>query len=145
MAEACPLQGRFVVDTNVLAYYVLGTEPFCEEVTEIFMKPPELIAPDWWQSEFLNVVWQAVRLRGISLFHGLELLEEVGRLLSWTVPVGSLWREALVAAEEHNCSTYDTLFVALAERENCSLLTYDQSLLTRFPRIARSPTQVLSK
>ena len=144
MAEACPLQGRFVVDTNILAYYVLGTEPFREEVAELFLEPLELIAPDSWQSEFLNVLWQTIRFQKISLFCGLELLEEVGRLLSWTVPVGSLWREALVAAEEYNCSTYDTLFVALAEREDCDLLTYDQRLLTVFPKIAKRPTQAFS-
>jgi len=145
MAEARAAQGRFVVDTNVLAYYALGTEPFREEVAWLFSMTLELIAPDSWQSEFLNVLWQAIRFGAISLFHGLELLEEVGRLLSWTVPVGSLWREALVAAEEYNCSTYDTLFVALAERECCSLLTYDQRLLTAFPEIARRPSQVLSE
>jgi len=145
MAEARPLQGRFVVDTNILAYYALGTEPFNEELDGFFSMPLELIAPDSWQSEFLNVLWQTIRFQKISLFCGLELLEEVGKLLSWTVPVGSLWREALVAAEECNCSTYDTLFVALAERECCKLLTYDQRMLTVFPKIAKKPTQVLLK
>ena len=145
MAEARPLQGRFVVDTNVLAYYVLGTEPFNKELDEVFSMPLELIAPDSWRAELLNVLWQSIRLQKISLFCGLELLEEVGRLLSWTVPVGSLWREALVAAEEYDCSTWDALFVALAEREGCSLLTYDQRLLTRFPEIAGRPAQVLAK
>jgi predicted nucleic acid-binding protein len=144
MAEASPLQGRFVVDTNILAYYVLGTVPFNEEVAELFFSPLELFAPDSWQSEFLNVLWQAIRIRSISLLHGLELLEEAGRLLEWSVPVNSLWRDALVAAEENNCSTYDTLFVALAEREGCSLVTYDQRLLAAFPQIAKRPTQVMA-
>jgi predicted nucleic acid-binding protein len=143
MAEARPLQGRFVVDTNILAYYILGTEPFNEELDGVFSMPLELIAPDSWQAEFLNVLSQTIRFRKISLFHGLELLEEVGGLLSWTVPVGSLWREALVAAEEYDCSTHDTLFTALAEREGCDLLTYDQRLLTRFPEIAKRPAQAL--
>ena len=62
-----------------------------------------------------------------------------------TVPVGSLWREALVAAEQSNCSTYDTLFVALAERERCDLLTYDQRLLQAFPEIAKKPHQVMQE
>jgi predicted nucleic acid-binding protein len=145
MAEGRPLQGRFVVDTNILAYYVLGTEPFNEELDGVFSMPLEMIAPDSWQAEFLNVLWQTIHFQKISLFHGLELLEEVGRLLSWTVPVGSLWLEALAAAEEYNCSTYDTLFVALAEREGCNLLTYDQRLLSRFPTIAKSPSQLLSE
>jgi predicted nucleic acid-binding protein len=145
LAEARTPQERYIVDTNILAYYALGTEPFREEVVELFSMPLVLISPDSWQSEFLNVVWQAVRLREISLYHGLELIEEVGSLVDWSVPVWSLWREALVTAEEHSCSTYDTLFIALAEREYCNLLTYDQRLLAAFPEIARRPAQVLSK
>ena len=141
MAEARPVQGRFVVDTNILAYFALGTSPFKEELDGVFSMPLELIAPDSWQAEFLSVLRQAIRFQKISVFHGLELLEEVGRLLSWSVPVGSLWREALVAAEQYDCSTCDTLFVALAEREGCDLLTYDQRLLTRFPEIAKKPAQ----
>jgi len=145
MAEESTQQRRYVVDTNVLAYYALGTPPFSEELSVLFSEPFELIAPDSWQSEFLNVVWQSIRFQGISLYHGLELLEEVESLLNWSVPVWSLWREALVVADDHDCSTYDTLFVALAERERCSLLTLDKQVLIAFPEIARRPDQVLSR
>ena len=144
MAKESTQPRRYVVDTNVLAYYALSTSPFCEEVSEVFSKSFELIAPDSWYSEFLNVVWKTIRFQDISLYHGLELLEEAERLLDWSVPVGSLWREALVVAQEYSCSTYDTLFLALAEREHCNLLTYDPKLLTSFPDIALKPTQVLS-
>jgi predicted nucleic acid-binding protein len=144
MAKASTRQRRYVVDTNVLAYYALSTVPFIEEVSVLFSEPFELIAPDSWYSEFLNVVWQTIRFQDISLEHGLELLEEVENLLNWSVPVYSLWREALVIAEEYCCSTYDSLFVALAEREYCNLLTFDQRLLKAFPEIANTPEQVLS-
>ncbi len=144
MAKESPQQRRYVVDTNILAYYALNTAPFNEEVSVLFSEPFELIAPDSWYSEFLNIVWQTIRFQDISLDHGLELLEEVESLLNWSVPVYSLWREALVVAEEYSCSTYDTLFVALAERERCNLLTYDQKLLATLPEIAQKPEQVLS-
>jgi predicted nucleic acid-binding protein len=144
MAEKGTQPRRYVVDTNVLAYYAFNTPPFNEEVSSLFSTSFELIAPDSWYAEFLNVVWQAIRFQDISPGYGLELLDEVERLLNWSVPVHSLWREALVVAEENGCSTYDTLFVALAEREHCDLLTYDQQLLTDFPRVAKKPDKVLS-
>ena len=143
MAEEGTEQRRYVVDTNVLAYYALATTPFSEELSVLFSQPFELIAPDSWYPEFLDVVWQAVRFQGIALADGLELLEEVERLLDWSVPVYSLWREALVVAEEHGCSTYDTLFIVLAERERCDLLTYDRKLLAAFPQIANTPGEVM--
>ena len=144
MAKASTQPRRYVVDTNVLAYYALSTSPFCEEVSEVFSKSFELIAPDSWYSEFLNVVWKTIRFQDISLYHGLELLEETERVLDWSVPVGSLWREALVVAQEYSCSTHNTLFLALAEREHCHLLTYDRKLLTSFPEVTLKPAQVLS-
>ena len=144
MAEESASQRRYVVDTNVLAYYALDTAPFSEQLSVFFLEPVELIVPDFWYPEFLNVVWQAVRLRVVALDHGMELLEEAEGLLTGSVPVYSLWREALAVSEEYNCSTYDTLFVVLAERECCNLLTYDLRLLSTFPEIAKRPDQVLS-
>ncbi len=144
MAKESTEQRRYVVDTNVLAYYALATTPFSEELSVLFSQPFELIAPDSWYPEFLNVVWQATRVQDIALDHGLELLEEVEGLLNGSVPVYSLWREALVVAEEHGCSTYDTLFIVLAERERCNLLTYNRKLLAAFPQIANTPDEALS-
>jgi predicted nucleic acid-binding protein len=145
MAEASTPERRYVVDTNILSYYALSTAPFHTEVSSLFSMLFKLIAPDSWRSEFLSVVWQAIHSQGIDLDAGLELLEEVESLLNWSVPVGSLWREALVLAVEHDFSTYDTLFIILAEREHINLLTYDQRLLTAFPEIAKRPDQVLSR
>ena len=145
MAERRPARREFVVDTNVLAYYALGTTPFCEEISELLSKPVELIAPDSWRVELLNVVWQASRSGAIQVGHGLALLEGVEKLLDRSVPVRSIWREALVCAQEHDLSTHDTLFIVLAEREQSDLLTYDQRLLAGFPRVARSPGRVLSE
>ena len=46
MAEESPQPRRYVVDSNVLVYYALGTPPFHEEVSVLFSKPFELIAPE---------------------------------------------------------------------------------------------------
>jgi len=143
MAEESPSERKFVVDTNVLAYYALNTAPYFDETAALFSEPLELIAPDSWRVEFLSVLWQAIRSDVIFLEHGLELIEEVEHLLDRSVPIGSLWREAIVCADEHNCSTYDSLFVVLAEREKRKLLTYDQLLLTVFPDTAKRPGQAL--
>jgi predicted nucleic acid-binding protein len=132
------------VDTNVLAYYAFQTSPFHEEVTVLFSKSFALIAPASWYSEFLNVAWLATRSNSVALEQGLALLGEIECLLDWSEPVHSLWREAFVMAQEYGVSTCDTLFVALAEREHCNLVSYDQKLLTIFPAIALRPDQVLT-
>jgi predicted nucleic acid-binding protein len=139
MAGTGPQKREYVVDTNVLAYFALATPPFHEDVSTLFREPIELIAPESWHAEFLHVVWQAIRFQGIAACHGLELLEEVDRVVNHSVPVGSLWREALTASLEHDLNTYDALFLVLAEREHLELLTYDRRLLSAFPDIAKRP------
>ena len=39
-------QRRYVVDTNVLAYYAFATTPFSDELSVLFSQPFELFAPD---------------------------------------------------------------------------------------------------
>lgn len=40
---------RVVVDTNVVVYYLLGTEPFVEEVRDFWSAVTEPIAPASWE------------------------------------------------------------------------------------------------
>ena len=59
MARDRPL--RVIVDTNVVAYYLLATEPFVEEVRTFWHRPLELAAPALWEAEVSNVLWMAAR------------------------------------------------------------------------------------
>ena len=52
---------KAVVDTNVVAYYLLGTEPFVEEVRQFWRTVEEACAPAHWEAELANAVWMAVR------------------------------------------------------------------------------------
>ena len=52
---------RAVVDTNVVAYFLLGTEPFVDE------------ARRFWEAELANVVWMAIR-SGIIEAHDGHLI-----------------------------------------------------------------------
>ena len=40
-----------VVDTNVVAYYLLGTEPFVDEVRQFWRAAEETWAPVHWEAE----------------------------------------------------------------------------------------------
>ncbi len=130
---------RVVIDTNVLAYYLLGVAPFCRDVAAWLAKPVHLVAPESWRPEILSVLWQAVMGGSISLEHALALLEQAEGLIDGSVPVRALWRDTLVLSAECSRSPYDILLVALAQREKTALLTFDQKLLSSFPDIARRP------
>jgi len=57
MARDRPL--KVVVDTNVIAYYLLATAPFVEEVRTFWRRPLDLAAPALWEAEVSNVLWMA--------------------------------------------------------------------------------------
>lgn len=135
---------RVVVDTNVIAYFLLGTRPFRQECATFWHMIEEPVAPASWEAELTNVLWMAVRTKVISPPEALHKLDLAVTLGIRTVPVQSLWHGALIRACSANVAAYDTLFVELAEREGCPLATFDKPLLRAFPKIARRPRSVAS-
>ena len=52
---------KAVVDTNVIAYYVLGTPEFDGEVRAFWHRVDDAMAPALWEAELANVIWMSVR------------------------------------------------------------------------------------
>jgi hypothetical protein len=55
-----------VVDTNVVAYYLLNTEPYSGECSEFWKRIVAVSAPASWQAEISSVVWMAVRKKVVT-------------------------------------------------------------------------------
>ena len=134
---------KAVVDTNVVAYYLLATEPFVDEVREFWHQVKEPSAPSSWEAELTNVIWMAVRHKVLPLSDGLERLELAEQLGIQTVRSSSLWEGALSRACMSGVSAYDTSFVELADRMGMPLATFDKRLLDDFPAIAKRPAALV--
>ncbi len=130
---------RAVVDTNVIAYYVLGTPEFDEEVQAFWHRVDDTIAPALWEAELANVIWMSVRGDVLSREDAPSKLRLAGQLGVHSVSVRKLWQGALQRALETGVAVYDTLFVELAHREQLSLATFDNRLLKAYPDIAKRP------
>jgi len=130
---------KAVVDTNVVAYFLLGTLPFVEEARQFWQAVGEAIAPAVWEAELANVVWMAIRKRVVPAKEGPKRLDLAGRLGIRSVRSRTLWHGALSRAVESGLAVYDTLFVELAGREHLSLATFNSGLLSAFPAIAKRP------
>ena len=133
-----------IVDTNVVAYYLLGTEPFVDEVREFWQRVDETWAPLHWEAEFANVIWMAVRTGALPRDEGHHKLDLVARLGVRPVPLRPLWQPALRRALDSGVAVYDTLFVELAAQRDLKLATFDTELLKKFPEIAERPRSVIS-
>ena len=52
---------KAIVDTNVIAYFLLGTEQYVEEARTFLTSLDEAGAPSLWEAELANVFWMATR------------------------------------------------------------------------------------
>jgi predicted nucleic acid-binding protein len=133
---------KAVVDTNVVAYFLLGTEPFRAECERFWRDVEDPIAPASWEAELINVLWMATRKDVLDLPEALHRLELARSLGIQSVASSSLWHGALVRAHASGVAAYDTLFVELADREGVPLVTFDEPVIKAFPRLAMRPRKL---
>jgi predicted nucleic acid-binding protein len=122
-----------IIDTMVMAYALLGVSEYEEESLEALRKADALYAPATIEAELLNVLWQYSK-RGVVSHKAAQLYEHSHSMWTRLIPMERIWPEALALAFENEHSPYDTLFVAAARLYSTLVITYDQKLLTVFPK-----------
>ena len=87
----------------------------------------ELIAPDCWPTEIAHALTKAERQGRLVDAEGLwmDLMSTAPRFF----PSPPLMPRALRIARQARIGVYDCLYVALAEREGCELVTSDMRLI----------------
>jgi predicted nucleic acid-binding protein len=133
---------KTVVDTNVVAYFLLGTPKFAAEAREFWHHADELLAPALWEAEIANVVWMAARAKVIGEQAASAKLGLAARLGVQSVNNRTLWHGALARSLSSGVAVYDTLFVELADREGAPLATFDERVLKAYPKIAKRPREL---
>ncbi len=133
-----------VIDTMIFAYALLGVPRFRDEALSVLTHAGDILVPDFFRAELVNVVWQWTRENAIPLSIGLNVLTDADALITQAISADQLWERALELSVEANHPAYDTLFVALAEREDTELVTYDIKLRRKFQDRAISPTRFLA-
>jgi predicted nucleic acid-binding protein len=133
---------KAVIDTNVVAYLLLGTEAFVAEARTCFETITNPIAPAHWEAELTNVIWMAMRSGVLPVEEGPVRLGLARRLGIESVATATLCQGALLRAVTAGVPAYDTLFVELAARTDCPLVTFDRVVLRAFPDIARRPREL---
>jgi predicted nucleic acid-binding protein len=136
---------KAVVDTNVVAYLLLGSEAFVDEARTCLDTISNPIAPAHWEAELTNVVWMAVRSGILRPEDGPVRLSLAKRLGVESVATTTLCQGALLRSVASGVAVYDTLFVELAARGRCPLLTFDKAVIKAFPDIAIRPRDLASR
>ena len=127
-----------IVDTNVIAYAVLGPADVREQAWSALAQADSVVVPDLFFAEYGNVVWQWARRLEVGTADFLGALDHAEALIERVLPTEHLWRAAVGLALRHDHSVYDVVFVAAAERLGSKVLTFDRGLLRAFPTLTQS-------
>ena len=89
----------------------------------------DLIAPDFFPSELAHALTRAERQKRISIGQALTYWTDVMIDSPQLLPSLSITQRAIKIASVARIGVYDCTYVALAERENCELITADERLV----------------
>ena len=121
-----------VVDTNVIVALLLDG-PDSALARRAWKRDRDWLVPTLWRSEFLNVLWQAVRTGNLAEDAAIQAWSHASRLLvprERPVDGAAVLRTAL----RFGITAYDAHFVALASALGVVLVTNDRkSLADRCP------------
>ena len=118
---------RLVIDASVAAKCVL-IEDHTEAARRI-VRTRKLYAPELLWAELGSVVWARRRRGEFGVPYAREMLAELRMLPIRTHPVLPLLSAALDVAMAVDHSLYDCLYLALAEAEDCRVVTADRRFL----------------
>ena len=123
-----------VIDTGALVKYVLPEQhsPVTEKLVALHrVGTINLIAPEYILVESANVLWKRLERHNILLEDAVESLRAIRDLGVRLVSNAELLDDALTLAADSGITVYDSLFCALAARENAQLITSDSPLVRR--------------
>lgn len=91
----------------------------------------ELLAPDVFPTEVTHALTRAERQGRITPVEGAQLFRDLLTTLPVLEPSLLLLPRAYVLSSLYRQGVYDCLYIALAEREGCELVTADDKLLKK--------------
>ncbi len=92
-----------------------------------------LLAPDVYVPEVTNILWKSAHLRGdLTRDEAREALDTLLGTLPELTPAAGLAAQALELALAFEHPSYDCLYVALALRHSCPVITADRGMLRTF-------------
>jgi predicted nucleic acid-binding protein len=125
---------KYVLDANVALKWVLS-EPEADKAlrvrAEFEAAQLELIVPDVFPVEVAHALTRAERRRLIQVGDASFLLADITSTLIPMHDCRVILQRAVTISSQMRCGVYDCLYVALAEQENCEVLTADDKMVKR--------------
>ena len=129
---------KYVLDSSVAVKWAL-TEPDSDRARrlrgEYRLGQHQLIAPDWFILEVMNILGKAAARKTITTveaIQGLKLIFQDAPAFHPSLPLAD---RAFELALQHRRAVYDCLYLELALKEKCQLMTADEALVRQLQPI----------
>ena len=123
---------RYVLDASVCLCWVIA-RPLSLKALQLrddFQKAiHELIAPSHFPGEIASALTKAERQKLIPVGDARRLIQDILNTPPVLYAVDTLFYRAVEISSQTRAGFYDCLYVALAEQENCELVTADDKLI----------------
>jgi predicted nucleic acid-binding protein len=123
---------RYVLDSSVAFKWVvpeLHSDKALRLRADFQSGLHELLAPDVFPGELGHALTRAERQGRITIGEALRLWSDVMLTAPQLVASLPVTHRAIVLSSQTRIGVFDCLYVALAERENCELVTADTRLI----------------
>ncbi len=129
-----------MVDASV-AFGWFAAIPGSEQAVKLLhpSRSHRLIAPDLVLVELLNAGWKSERIGAITAAQFEAMAQLAPELFAELEPAAALLPRALVWCRALDHPAYDCLYLALAERDQATLITADRRLLQKLEPLGRQP------
>ena len=122
------MTGTYVVDASVAVQYLIA-DVHTSRVDTLLAQVDQditLWVPEFCLLECANVLWKEARFRVMPQTQAVQLTTDLAALPLKVSPVSDLLTRALQLALEYGLAVYDSVYIAMAERLNCPLITVDR-------------------
>jgi predicted nucleic acid-binding protein len=116
---------QYVVDASVSVKWFLP-EVYSREALRLLNKEFELLAPDLIFAEFGNVLWKKWRAEEIDSDSAIKILFDFRRLPINIISAEMILDITWTIAERYQRSFYDSLYLSVAQIQECRLVTADK-------------------
>lgn len=127
---------KYVLDASVALKWVLpeiDSEKAVRLQEDFENRLHELLAPGTFPVEVAHALTRAERRGLIPPPDALRRFHQIARTLPLLHPYFPLLPHAIELSSSERIGVYDCLYVALAEREHCKVVSADQRLVNTFP------------
>jgi predicted nucleic acid-binding protein len=118
----------YLVDASIIAEFLITGlhTPNAQAFFKRALTGDLFTIPELALNECTNVIWQAVRFRGMPPALALQALRDLQALPLKRATTKAVLETALAIGLKHNLAIYDSLYIALAQRSRNAFVTLDR-------------------